>query len=169
MSRWCDHIACTKDLHDWFLWAVEQEDACEAVGEITNYVYSRKKKVLRHEVNHFWEDIHRCLTDDTNADPDFYTGDYPLRLCIHGDLLLDRERTVSLITHAEVADLVPALCEIDRDWLANKMRELQGEVQRFANLDEEHIDIAWDVFKDLCKFYEKALKAKLPVVCTISH
>jgi Domain of unknown function (DUF1877) len=169
MSRWCDHIACTKDLHDWFLWAVEQEDTYDEIGQITNYVYGRKKKILRHEVNHFWEDIHRCLTDDISRGLDFDSGDYPLCLCIHGELLLAGPRTVSLITPAEVADLVPALREIDDFWITNKLQELHSQARWFARLDDDYIVEVWWEFQELRKFYEKALKSGLPVACTISH
>jgi Domain of unknown function (DUF1877) len=172
MSSYCDHYACTKDLLDRFLVAAEADDPDEALAELEDELYG-KRDVMHNEINFKWEDIHRCLTDDVSDDLDFYSGDYPLRLCIHGGEWRIEDPPGSHTMTLVKADELPALCKalkpIDREWLKQKLLDMQGEVPRYTHLEDEFIDDVWEEFDSLRKFYEKAKKAGLAVICTISH
>src|SRR5262245_26805586 len=110
MSRYCDHYACRKDLLDRFLFAVKDK----SVNELMNELYPNRG-LIHHEINHNWEDIHRCLTDDTTANMNFKRGSYPLRLCIHGGKwLMGGPGTMTLVRADELPALCAALKEIDR-------------------------------------------------------
>jgi hypothetical protein len=171
MSRWCDHVACTKDLLDWFLWAVDQDEPHYAVAEITDHVYQHRGRILRHDSNHVWEGVHRVLTGDDSDDLDFDAGDYPLRLAVHGgEWLLGGPRTMSLVKANELPDLVAALDEIDQPWVVEQLLALQelspgdADAEVYAEADR-----TWHELDALRKFYHKANAARLPVICTISH
>jgi Domain of unknown function (DUF1877) len=169
MSSYCDHYACPKDLLDRFLGALEEDDPREAVGELTDELYNQKK-ILHNEINFKWEDIHRCLTGDVTGNLNFNKGEYPLKLCIHGgEWLMGGPRTMTLVRADQLPDLCAALKPIDSDWLRDKMAGMARKVGRYANLDDEFVEIVWEEFDALRKFYEKAKKRKLPVICTISH
>lgn len=171
MSRWCDHVACTKDLLDWFLWAARQDEPTAAVGEIIGHVYKREG-VLRHECNHLWEGVHRVLTDDDSADLDFDAGDHPLRLCIHGgEWLLEGQRTMTLIEADEVPALAEALRAIDQAWVVDRLAAMQQRTSpRYDRWNvQEYGEDTWYQIEALREFYEAAARAKLPVICTISH
>jgi hypothetical protein len=175
MSRYCDHYACPKELLDRFLTAAAEDRRGGAVGELVNDLYPNHG-LLHNEINHKWEDIHRCLTFDTGEGLDFECGEEPLSLCIHGGEWLVRVgrsyRTVTLLR----AEQLPALCEaldgIDEDFFRRTMRELRDEgVSRYADegWTEQNVEVVWMDFRSLRDFYHKANAVRLPVICTISH
>jgi hypothetical protein len=171
MSRQCDHVACTKDLLDWFHWAVEQDEPEDAVRLILLAV-ERRKDVLRKESDPVWVGVHRVLTEDDSDDLDFDAGDYPLRLCIHGgDWLHGGRRTVSLVEADELPELVEALRAIEQPWVVDRLLAMQRRLSpRFDSWDMHDFgEGVWYEIECLREFYEKAAAAKLPVICTISH
>jgi hypothetical protein len=169
MSRWCDHYAVTKDLADRFLFAGFQGTA--TVVELTDELHESGEG-LRHEMNHTWEEIHRCLTDDLSDDLDFESGDYPLQLAIHGgEWLLSGQRTATLILADQVAELVLALRALDQPWFYRKLLWLKEEAPPYQAVDitDQYVGCVWDDFRALRDFYEQAAAAGLSVLCTISH
>lgn len=175
MSRYCDHFACTKDLLDRFLTAARSpEEPGRAVNELVNGLYPYRG-LLHHQINHFWEDIHRCLTFDFTDSMDFEWGDHPLMLCIHGGEWFDFGRhyqTMTLLNADELPDLCAALETIDESFFRRTMRELGAEgVGRYAEDTriDSHAETVFGDFRSLREFYKKANAAQLPVICTISH
>jgi hypothetical protein len=78
---------------------------------------------------------------------------------------------VTLVEADELPELVTALSEIDQPWVVSKLLAMQQRLSpRYDNWDmHEYGDEVWWEIEELLKFYKKAAKAKLPVVCTISH
>jgi hypothetical protein len=172
MSRWCHHYACTKELLDRFLFAIADEDPEEGVGELLSDLYPVRDSLLYHESNHIWEEIHRALTDDFTEDLDFDSGEYPLRLCIHGgEWLLGGGQTMTLVDADDIPDLCRALEDIDEEWLRPKLLALQGRVRAYTGwrMTEEWLADVWNEFCSLRGFFQKAEKTGLPVICTISQ
>ena len=173
MSRYCDHYACTKELLDRFLTAARDDDhPGMAVDELVNDLYPCTG-LLHHEINHNWEDVHRCLTFDADEDLDFDCGDEPLMLCIHGgEWLLGGGRTMTLVRAVSCPRCA-------RRWTAGQgllPPDDAGAAQPKAwgvtptrSGPRRRSRPSWDDFCSLREFYHKANAARLPVICTISH
>jgi hypothetical protein len=111
-----------------------------------------------------WDAIHRCLTDGTLT---FGPGGSALSYCILGGrpLYSGDDYIVSYVEPQQVAACAQALRAISRAELRSRYFALDPEEYGYP-LSDEDFEYTWGNFEGLPEFFEKAAKAKRPVIFT---
>ena len=108
-----------------------------------------------------WEAIHCCLTGTAKPDPK--AGEPPLNLAILGGqqvLKSEKEHIIRLIEADQVKAVADALKPLDKAWM-------QGMFEKHSPDDgQDVIDVTWDWFEKLRKFYANAARNGRPVLFT---
>lgn len=173
MSRWCVWYACTKDVVDHARFVLENEEVVEDDPLHEEVLRHFPESLPHYAINHAWDEIHRCLTGDVTDWMDFDSGDYPLKLCVHGgESLRDATDSVTLVDAEEIPPLCRALAGIERDWMKERLLALPASElswYRGRRMDDDDVEDVWSEFCALRRFYLEAERLKLPVICTISH
>jgi hypothetical protein len=122
------------------------------------------------ETDKAWDAIHRCLSEWPADTPYFYPvaaehgtyalpedhGSYPLKLAVLGGRRLQESEYdyfIRLIEPHEVADLVPALKEIDKPALrARYFKHCKGAWPEYG---EDDFGYTWEYFEMLRDFFER--------------
>lgn len=108
-----------------------------------------------------WEAIHCCLTGAAKPDPK--AGEPPLNLAILGGrqiLKSEKEYIIRLVEADQVKAVADALKPLDKAWM-------QAMFEKHSPDDgQEVIDVTWDWFEKLRKFFAGAAKNGRPVLFT---